>query len=125
MVEHQGVPAADSGLIELTADRIEKVPEGPGVFMMVSPGQKVIYVGHAGDSGLRESLWRVFEQEALPAASYFRYQSTADAATAEALASERIEALKPPHNIGYGRFRNGEVSVPKQARSVRQAAPNP
>ncbi len=115
-----------SGLIEFIPEYVEKVPEGSGVFMIIASGQKVIYVGKTGDKkGLRESLWSVLEEQPFGATEYFRYIVEADADKAAEIAEELIAELKPPHNIGYGRFRSEEVTVPKQGHSIRHAAPNP
>ena len=117
--------APESGLIELTPEHVEELPDGPGVFQLVSPGQKVIYVGHGGEKGVRESLWEIIEEQAITGVGFFRYQIAADPAAAEELAARYVEELKPTYNLGYGRFRNSEVTRSRQGRTVRRAAPNP
>jgi excinuclease UvrABC nuclease subunit len=119
------VTAADSGLIALVPDNIDKLPEEPGVFLIVAPGQKVIYIGHAGDEGLRSSLWSFFEEHAIPAAAFFRYRTARDGSIAEVLAGDYINAMKPPYNVGYGRYRSSETSLTRGKRKIRQAAVNP
>jgi len=118
-------PAQTSGLIEFIPENVEKAPEEPGVFLVIAPGQKLMYVGLSGEHSLRESLWSVIEQQPFGVIEYFRYAVEPDPAAAEALAQTFIEEHKPPHNMGFGRFRNDQVEVSKQAHSIRHAAPNP
>lgn len=117
--------AQESGLIELTPENIENVPDGPGVFQIISVGQKVVYVGHSGDRGLRESIWEIVEEHVLAVASFFRYVTTSDEETARELALQYVERYRPPHNVGYGRYRSGDTTLPRQGHRVRQAVPNP
>ncbi len=114
-----------SGLIEFIPANVEKVPEDAGVFEVIASGQKVMYVGKTQGKGLRESLWSVLEQQPFGATEYFRYVVETDDAKAAEIAEQLIAEIKPPHNLGYGRFRNEEVRVPKQGHSIRYAAPNP
>jgi excinuclease UvrABC nuclease subunit len=114
-----------SGLIEFIPERVEKAPEEPGVFLVIAPGQKVMYVGLSGERSLRESLWSIIEEQPFGVVEYFRYAVESDAEAAGALAQKFIEEHKPPHNLGFGRFRNDEVEGGKQAHSIRHAAPNP
>ena len=116
---------SDSGLIEFIVDNLEKVPDEPGVYMIVASSQKVLFVDQTGDKNLRESLWEVQEEQPFGALEYFRYFVEPDNAAAEALKTRLIQEHKPPHNLGYTRFRNEEVKVPRQGHSIRHAAPNP
>ncbi len=118
-------PTKPSGLIEFIPENVENVPDECGVFFVLASGQKVMYVGQAGERSLRESLWRVFEEQPFGVIEYFRYLVVPDSAAAEETANRYIAELKPPHNLGYGRFRNDEVKVSKQGHSIRHAAPNP
>lgn len=114
-----------SGLIEFIPQNVEKAPEEPGVFLVVASGQKVMYVGRTKERSLRESLWAVLDEQPFGAIEYFRYIVEADEAAAERIANDLIAEIKPPHNLGYGRFRNEEVKLPKQGHAIRYAAPNP
>lgn len=114
-----------SGLIELTPENIDEVPEGPGMFELVATSQKVIYVDHAGEEGLREAIREIVEEHVLSVATFFRYTVTADEAEAQELARRRIAAERPPHNVGYDRYRGSDTKLSKQGRRVRQAVPNP
>ena len=114
-----------SGLIEFIPENIEKAPEDGGVFLVIASGQKVMYVGETQGKGLRETLWNVLEEQPFGATEYFRYIVENDAAKAHEIAAGFIAELKPPHNLGYGRFRNEEVEVSRQGHSIRHAAPNP
>jgi len=114
-----------SGLIELTPENVEDVPEKPGVFELVATSQKVIYVDHAGDRGLREAIREIVEEHVLSVATFFRYTVTGDESRAEELARQRILSERPPHNVGYGRYRFSDTELSKQGRRVRQAVPNP
>jgi len=114
-----------SGLIEFIPENVEKAPEDAGVFQVVASGQKVMYVGDTEGKGLRESLWNVLEEQPFGATEYFRYIVESDVAKAAEIAAALIAEIKPPHNLGYGRFRNEEVTVSRQGHSIRHAAPNP
>ena len=118
-------PAHTSGLIEFIPENVEKAPEEPGVFLVIAPGQKLMYVGLSGEQSLRESLWSVIEEQPFGVVEYFRYAVEPDPAAAKALAQSFIEEHKPPHNMGFGRFRNDQVKLSKQGHSIRHAAPNP
>ena len=120
-----GAAGKASGLIEFIPENVEKVPEDAGVFQVIASSQKVMYVGKTGAKGLRESLWGVLEEQPFGATEYFRYIVETDDAEASEVAEQLIAELKPPHNLGYGRFRNEEVTVPRQGHSIRYAAPNP
>jgi hypothetical protein len=115
----------DSGLIEFIPENIEEAPDEPGVFLIIASGQKVMYVGTTAGRGLRESLWNVLEEQPFGVVEYFRYSVEADEEKAGELVDALIAELKPPHNIGYGRFRNEEVTPSRQAHSIRHSAPNP
>jgi len=114
-----------SGLIEFIPENVEKAPEEAGVFLVIASGQKVMYVGDTRGKSLRESLWNVIEEQPFGATEYFRYIVETDAGKAAEVAAGIIAELKPPHNLGYGRFRNEEVKVSRQGHSIRHAAPNP
>ena len=114
-----------SGLIEFIPEYVEKAPDDSGVFLIIASGQKVLYVGETGEKGLRESLWKVLEEHPFGATEYFRYIVEPDAEKARKVAADLVAELKPPHNLGYGRFRNEEVKLPKQGHSIRQSSPNP
>ena len=112
-----------SGLIEYLPETVEKAPEGAGLYLIVASGQKVLYVGDT--EGIREALWMILEEQPFGATEYFNYIEESDAARREAMSQELIAKHKPPHNLGYSRFRNEEVYVSKQATSIRNSAPNP
>lgn len=111
---------AYSPILDFEPEHIESVPDVPGVFRILSFGQKIIYVGHAGNEGLREALWELYEDNVIGGAAEFVWTGCESAEAAEELAGEEIRRLKPIYNIGFDRFRNEEVSVPKQGRSVRR-----
>ena len=114
-----------TGLIEFIPENVEKAPEDPGVFLLISSSQKVLYVGTTDAKGLRESLWNLLEEQPFGATGYFKYVAEPDAAKAVEINAELIAEHKPPHNLGYSRFRNEEVTLPKQGHSIRHSAPNP
>lgn len=114
-----------SGLIEFIPENVEKVPPEGGVFLIIASGQKVLYVATTKDKGLRESLWNVIEEQPFGATEYFRYIVEPDETRAAEIATSLIAKHKPPHNLGYSRFRNEEVTLPRQGHSIRHAAPNP
>ena len=114
-----------SGLIEFIPENVEKAPEDSGVLLIISSSQKVLYVGTTASKGLRESLWNVLEEQPFGAPGYFKYVAESDPANADKITAELIAEHKPPHNLGYGRFRNEEITLPKQGHSIRHSAPNP
>jgi excinuclease UvrABC nuclease subunit len=114
-----------SGLIEFIPENVEKVPDEPGVYLIIASGQKILYVAATAGKGLRESLWNVIEEQPFGATEYFRYIVEKDEEKAAEIVTTLINEHKPPHNIGYRRFRNEEVRVPRQGHSIRHAAPNP
>lgn len=115
----------DSGILEFLPHRLEEVPEGPGVYLLLSAGQKVIYVGEAGEGGLRDTLWELYEEQVFSGASAFRYLTTADREAAAQLAQELIQRHKPTYTIGFHRVRPEDISLPKQGHKIRRAVPNP
>lgn len=114
-----------SGLIEFIPENVEKAPESAGVFLIIASGQKVLYVAPTAGKSIRESLWNVLEEQPFGATEYFRYVVEGDEQKAADIAARLIEEHKPPHNVGYSRFRNEEVKLPRQGHSIRHAAPNP
>lgn len=114
-----------SGIRSFEPARLEELPESPGVYRIYSYGQKAIYVGHAGDEGLREALWELYESGALGGAAYFDFAVCDDEETADSRAADEIESLKPIYNIGFGRLRNDELTVPKQGHGVRREGLDP
>ena len=114
-----------SGLIEFIPENVEKAPEDLGVFLIISSSQKVLYVGTTDAKGLRESLWNVLEEQPFGAPGYFKYVAEPDSEKVDEITAELIAEHKPPHNLGYGRFRNEEITLPKQGHSIRHSAPNP
>jgi len=121
------VPAVEnaSGLIEFIPENVERAPETAGVYLVIASGQKVLYVATSGGKSIRESLWNVLEEQPFGATEYFRYIVETDPQKAADIAAGLIEKHKPPHNVGYSRFRNEEVKLPRQGHSIRHAAPNP
>ena len=114
-----------SGLIEFIPENVEKAPEDSGVFLIVSSSQKVLYVGTTDGKSLRESLWNVLEEQPFGAPGYLKYVAEPDSEKVDEITAELIAEHKPPHNLGYGRFRNEEITLPKQGHSIRHSAPNP
>ena len=118
-------PVLPSGLLDFSARRVDDVPESPGHYRLRSSGQCVLYVGYAGDEGLREQLGAILASNALSGIGSFEFESADSAAAARQRAAEEVRTLKPLYNEGYGRFRNSETHLPKRAHSVRRAARNP
>ena len=114
-----------SGLIEFIPENVEKAPEDSGVLLIISSSQKVLYVGTTAAKSLRESLWNLLEEQPFGATGYFKYVAEPDPANVDEITAELIAEHKPPHNLGYGRFRNEEITLPKQGHSIRHSAPNP
>ncbi|HJO03459.1 MAG TPA: hypothetical protein QGG47_05765 [Acidobacteriota bacterium] len=115
----------DSGLLELSPGVIDELPETPAVFRLRSSGQRVMYVGHAGDEGLREAVRELCGAAPVAGISRLEYSLSDGAAAAEAAAEEEIRRYKPLYNEGFGRFRNAELSLPKRGHRIRRAMHNP
>ncbi len=118
-------PPLGSGLLPLDSTTLEKVPESPGVFRLRSSGQRVMFVGAAGDEGLREAVRQMFDRSPIAGLAVVEFAATDDAAAAEGAAQQDIERLKPLYNEGFGRFRNSELSLPKKGHRIRKAMHNP
>lgn len=114
-----------SGFREFDADEIDSVPDAPGVFRLYSSGQRLIYVGHAGEEGLRRALTDLHAAKTIPGVGLFEYEGTDDADSAAERAQRQIEQLKPLCNLGFGRYRSGETGLPRQGHRVRLAIRNP
>ena len=114
-----------SGLVELTPDAIDALPDAPAWYRLRSPGQRVMLVGHAGDEGLREAIRELYGSHLVGGLAFVEYEASADAAAAADAAARDIELLKPLYNDGFGRFRNEEVTLPRAGHCIRKAMPNP
>ena len=117
--------ALSSGLVAFDLDRIDDVTDAPAVFRLRASGQRVIYIGHAGESGLRAELTRLLRSGVFHAAERFEYDVMDSVAAAEDEAREQIFALRPLYNRGYERYRNTAVEPPRRGPRVRPASPNP
>ena len=115
----------DSGIIKLDGAVIEDLPESPGHYRLLSSGQSVMLVGHAGDEGLRAAIRSIYENPPVAGVVLLEYSQTDTAAAAAATAQDEISRLKPLYNEGYGRFRNSELSLPKKGHRIRKAMQNP
>lgn len=125
MSEHSKSGVLGSGLIALTPEAIERLPEDAGHYRLRSSGQRIMFIGHAGDLGLRETLRQVGQSHVVAGIATLEY-STADSSEAAAEAAEReIRELKPLYNMGFGRYRNSDTSLPKTGHSIRKAMQNP
>ncbi len=115
----------DSGLLELTPGVIDGLPETAAVFRLRSSGQRVMYVGHAGEQGLREAVREVCGAAPVAGISRLEYSLADGAAAAEAAAEDEIRRYKPLYNEGFGRVRNSELRLPKRGHRIRKAMSNP
>lgn len=111
-------------ILEFVPEQIERIPESPGVFRILSAGQKVIFIGTADDGGLRDTLWELYEDRAIGGASEFTFTPCDSPEEAADLAREAIRDERPIYNIGFGRFRNDQIETPKQGGSVRREGPD-
>lgn len=117
--------ALDSGLLELTPGVIDGLPDTPAVFRLRSSGQRVMYVGHAGAQGLREAVRELCGAAPVAGISRLEYSLADGASAAEASAEEEIRRYKPLYNEGFGRFRNSELTLPKNGHRIRKSMHNP
>ncbi len=115
----------DSGILELTPGVIDGLPETPAVFRLRSSGQRVMYIGHAGDQGLRDVVRELCGAAPVVGISRLEYSLIDEASAAEAAAEDEIRRYKPLYNEGFGRYRNSELSLPKKGHRIRKAMHNP
>ena len=115
----------DSGIIELDSASVDRLPESPGYYRLLSSGQSVMLIGYAGDEGLRAAIRAAWQQSPVAGVSLLEYSGTDTSEAAVAAAEGEISRLKPLYNEGYGRFRNSEISLPKKGHRIRKAMQNP
>ena len=115
----------DSGIIKLDAPAIDALPESPGHYRLLSSGQSVMLVGHAGEEGLREAVRAAYDRSPVAGVALLEYSQTDSSASAAAAAEDEVDRLKPLYNEGYGRFRNSELILPKKGHRIRKAMKNP
>jgi len=115
----------DSGIIKLDGPAIDGLPESPGYYRLLSSGQSVMLVGHAGDEGLRAAVRRAYTHAPAAGVVLLEYSQTDTSASAAAAAEDEVARLKPLYNEGYGRFRNSELILPKKGHRIRKAMKNP
>ena len=115
----------ESGLLELTPGVIDGLPETSAVFRLRSSGQRVMYVGYAGDQGLREVVRELVGGGPIAGISRLEYSLADGVNAAEAAAEDEIRRYKPLYNEGFGRLRNSEATLPRKGHRIRKAMPNP
>lgn len=125
MSDRQAKARLDSGMIDLDGAAIDDLPESPGYYRLLSSGQSVMFVGHAGEEGLREAVRGVYGNSPIAGVVLLEYSQTDTPDSAAAGAEDEIARLKPLYNEGYGRFRNFELSLPKKGHRIREAMKNP
>lgn len=125
MSDTQAIARLDSGMIDLDDAAIDDLPESPGYYRLLSSGQSVMLVGHAGDEGLREAVRGAYEKSPVAGVVLLEYSQTDTSDLAAAAAEDEVARLKPLYNEGYGRFRNSELSLPKKGHRIRKAMQNP
>lgn len=115
----------DSGMIQLSNAAIDRLPEGPALYRLRTSGQRIVYIGHAGDEGLRQAIRDVWSGNAMTGVATVEYSPADSADAAAAAAGEEIDVHRPLYNEGYGRFRNSDIDLPKQGHRIRKAMDNP
>ncbi len=115
----------DSGMIQLDGATIENLPEVPAHYRLLSSGQRVMAVGHAGEEGLREAIRQAYGYSPVAGVALIEYSQTDSPDSAAAAAEEEASTLKPLYNEGFGRYRNSELSLPKKGHRIREAMKNP
>lgn len=115
----------NSGLLSLSPDLIESLPEVPATYRLRAVGQRVMYVGHAGAEGLREAIRGISETQQFAGIASLEYAVASSPEAAKAAAEDRIRVEKPLYNMGFGRYRNTELSLPKTGHRIRKAIRNP
>ncbi len=125
MSDTRAAARLESGIIKLDGPAIEGLPESPGHYRLLSSGQSVMLVGHAGGEGLREAIRVAYEKFPVAGVTLLEYSQTDTSESAAAVADEEVSRLKPLYNEGYSRFRNSEISLPKKGHRIRKAMQNP
>lgn len=115
----------DSGMLQLEDATIENLPESPAHYRLLSSGQSVMVVGHAGEEGLRAAIRRAYSAAPVAGVALIEYSQADSPESAAAAAEQEVSKLKPLYNEGYGRFRNSEISLPKKGHRIRKAMNNP
>lgn len=114
-----------SGFIEITPDTIETLPESPGHYRIRSPGQRIMYVGHAGSEGLRAAIREVVSGRPVAGYATVEYEAADSPEAAAQAAEHEIDVFKPLYNEGFGRYRATDTTLPKKGHRVRPAMHNP
>ena len=114
-----------SGLLSYSADTIDSLPETPAVFRLRSSGQSIIYIGYAGEEGLRDRLSELRRETIIGGISELEFETMDSAEAAAASAAEQIAIFKPLYNEGYGRYRHEQTLHPRGGHCIRRAIKNP
>ena len=114
-----------SGLVKLSPERIDALPEGSAHFRLRSSGQRVMYVGAAAEEGLREAVRSLVAGQPVAGLATLEYDVALSAEAARDAAAADIALLKPLYNEGFGRYRHSDSHLPKKGRRVRTAMHNP
>lgn len=115
----------NSGLIDLTPEMVETLPEEPALYRLLASSQRIMYIGYAGEEGLRNAVRKDIQRRMAAGIVLLEYEPKKTPEAAEAAARESIKALKPLYNEGFGRYRNNDVSLPKAGHRIRKAMQNP
>lgn len=125
MTRFRSTPFLSSGLIELTADSVDSLPSIPAWFRLRAPGQRVVYVGWAGEPGLRETVRAFQSSRPVAGIATVEYSPADSPEAARQMANADIRNLRPVYNEGFGRYRNADPMIPTSGRSTRRAMHNP
>jgi len=114
-----------SGLIEITPEAVDRLPETAAWFRLRSPGQKVVYVGHAGAGKLAEAVRGFLMAQPVAGVETVEYEPASDQEAARVAAEADVEALRPLYNTGFERYRTTETILPTKGPGTRRAMHNP
>lgn len=114
-----------SGFVEVTPEKIETLPAAPGHYRIRSPGQRIMYVGHAGSEGLRAAVQDVVAGHPIAGYATVEYDVSESVEAAGRAAEHEIDVFKPLYNDGFGRYRTADTHLPKKGHRVRSAMQNP
>lgn len=114
-----------SGIMDLTPETVETLPEKPALYRLLASSQRVMYIGHAGEEGLRNAIRKAVQGQLAAGIVLLEYEPKPTSEAAELAAREEIRALKPLYNEGFGRYRNSDFSLPKKGHRIRKAMQNP
>lgn len=90
---------AESGLLPFEKHSLPSVPEGPGIYLFLDDGNRILFIGHAGGGpGLAGEIESRFNSGLWPEVSRFKWAATRDLGIPQRLAANLVREFDPPFN---------------------------